>query len=83
MFNSNDFILANLAKLKNAYGEIDEEALSNLLDVFRDNLRIKFDENETFANYELCLESKNSRNEQRNIFYHFSFNNYDNNTISN
>lgn len=58
MFNSNDFILANLAKLKNAYGEIDEEALSNLLDVFRDNLRIKFDENETFANYEAVLREK-------------------------
>lgn len=57
MFNSNDFILANLAKLKNAYGEIDEEALSNLLDVFRDNLRIKF-ENETFANYEAVLREK-------------------------
>ena len=58
MFNSNDFILANLAKLKNAYGEIDEEALSNLLDVFRDNLRIKFDENETFANYEAVLREQ-------------------------
>ena len=58
MFNSNDFILVNLAKLKNAYGEIDEEALSNLLDVFRDNLRIKFDENETFANYEAVLREK-------------------------
>lgn len=58
MFNSNDFILVNLAKLKNAYGEIDEEALSNLLDVFRDNLRIKFDENETFANYEAMLREQ-------------------------
>lgn len=58
MFNSNDFILANLAKLKNTYGEIDEEALSNLLDVFRDNLRIKFDENETFANYEAVLREQ-------------------------
>lgn len=58
MFNSNDFILANLAKLKNAYGEIDEEALSNLLDVFKDNLRIKFDENETFANYEAVLREQ-------------------------
>lgn len=58
MFNSNDFILVNLAKLKNAYGEIDEEALSNLLDVFRDNLRIKFDENETFANYEAVLREQ-------------------------
>ena len=58
MFNSNDFILVNLAKLKNAYGEIDEEALSNLLDVFRDNLRIKFDENETFANYEALLREQ-------------------------
>ena len=58
MFNSNDFILINLAKLKNAYGEIDEEALSNLLDVFRDNLRIKFDENETFANYEALLREQ-------------------------
>lgn len=58
MFNSNDFILANLAKLKNAYGEIDEEALSNLLDVFRDNLRIKFDENDTFANYEAVLREQ-------------------------
>lgn len=58
MFNSNDFILANLAKLKNAYGEVDEEALSNLLDVFRDNLRIKFDENETFANYEAVLREQ-------------------------
>ena len=58
MFNSNDFILANLAKLKNAYGGIDEEALSNLLDVFRDNLRIKFDENETFANYEAVLREQ-------------------------
>lgn len=58
MFNSNDFILANLAKLKNAYGEIDEEALSNLLDVFRNNLRIKFDENETFANYEAVLREQ-------------------------
>ena len=58
MFNSNDFILANLAKLKNAYGEIDEESLSNLLDVFRDNLRIKFDENETFANYEAVLREQ-------------------------
>lgn len=58
MFNSNDFILTNLAKLKNAYGEIDEEALSNLLDVFRDNLRIKFDENETFANYQAVLREQ-------------------------
>ena len=58
MFNSNDFILVNLTKLKNAYGEIDEEALSNLLDVFRDNLRIKFDENETFANYEAVLREQ-------------------------
>lgn len=58
MFNNNDFILANLAKLKNAYGEIDEEALSNLLDVFRDNLRIQFDENETFANYEAVLREQ-------------------------
>ncbi len=58
MFNSNDFILVNLGKLKNAYGEIDEEALSNLLDVFRDNLRIKFDENETFANYEAVLREQ-------------------------
>ena len=58
MFNSNDFILANLAKLKNAYGEIDEEALSNLLDVFKDNLRIKLYENETFANYESVIREQ-------------------------
>ena len=58
MFTSNDFIFANLAKLKNGYGEIDEEALSNLLDVFRDNLRIKFDENETFANHEAVLREQ-------------------------
>jgi hypothetical protein len=46
------FILRNLLKLRDHHGEIDIEAVDNLVDAFRDELREKFDSDPQFDSYE-------------------------------
>lgn len=46
------FILRNLLKLKDLRGEVNEEALSNLLDYFRDELYLMREAEELSQNYE-------------------------------
>lgn len=50
--NTKNFILRNLLKLRDKHGEIDTEAVDNLVDVFRDELREKFDSDPQFDSYE-------------------------------
>lgn len=47
-----DFILRNLFILRDKHGETNEDALDNLVDYFRDELWLKFDQEEAFASYE-------------------------------
>lgn len=46
------FILRNLLELRDHHGEIDTEAVDNLVDVFRDELLQKFDLDPQFDSYE-------------------------------
>jgi len=46
------FILRNLLKLRDYHGEIDTEAVDNLVDVFRDELWERFDSDPQFDSYE-------------------------------
>lgn len=46
------FILRNLLKLRDHHGEINIEAVDNLVDAFRDELREKFDSDPQFDSYE-------------------------------
>lgn len=45
------FILKNLLKLRDHHGEIDTEAVDNLVDVFRDELWRKFNLDPQFSSY--------------------------------
>lgn len=47
-----NFILRNLLKLRDKHGEIDTEAVDNLVDVFRDELWERFDSDPQFDSYE-------------------------------
>ncbi len=47
-----NFILKNLLKLRDKNGEINTEAVDNLVDVFRDELLQKFDLDPQFDSYE-------------------------------
>lgn len=46
------FILRNLLKLRDKNWEINTEAVDNLVDTFRDELREKFDSDPQFDSYE-------------------------------
>ena len=46
------FILRNLLKLRDHHGEINTDAVDNLVDVFRDELLQKFDLDPQFDSYE-------------------------------
>lgn len=46
------FILKNLLNLKDQFWEINNEAVDNLVDVFRDELRERFDLDPQFDSYE-------------------------------
>lgn len=50
--NTKNFILRNLLKLRDKYGEIDTEAVDNLVDAFRDELWERFDSDPQFDSYE-------------------------------
>lgn len=52
MNHTKNFILKNLLKLRDHRGEINEEAVDNLVDCFRDELREKFDSDPQFDSYE-------------------------------
>lgn len=47
-----NFILRNLLKLRDKHGEINADAVDNLVDAFRDELREKFDSDPQFDSYE-------------------------------
>ncbi len=46
------FILRNLLKLRDHHWEINADAVDNLVDVFRDELRERFDSDPQFDSYE-------------------------------
>lgn len=47
-----NFILKNLLKLRDHHWEINADAVDNLVDVFRDELRERFDSDPQFDSYE-------------------------------
>lgn len=52
MNRTKQFILSNLLKLRDKHGEINTDAVDNLVDCFRDELLQKFDLDPQFDSYE-------------------------------
>lgn len=52
MTHSKAFLLKNLLKLRDHHWEINADAVDNLVDCFRDELRERFDSDPQFDSYE-------------------------------
>ena len=78
----NEFILRNLMRVRDKFWAFDTDAVDNLVDAFRDELRKKFNLTPEYASVEPDYQEKAFEKRARKIILSIFTLKYDNNTIS-
>ena len=81
MNNTKSFILSNLLKMRDKYWAVDTEAVANLVDAFRDELRKKFNLTPEYASVEPDDQEKAFEKRARKMILSIFTLKYDNNTV--